>query len=57
MMHGMDFLEKAISQLNEEDKNDFSQYLNSQTMLNPANMFICRSRKKWMNYLKYYLIG
>ena len=46
MMHGMDFLEKAISQLNEEDKNDFSQYLNSQTMLNPANMFICRSRKK-----------
>lgn len=46
MMHGMKFLDKAIDLLDNEDKKDFIDYLNTQKSLNPANMFICRSKEK-----------
>lgn len=45
MMHGMEFLDKAINQLNYNDRNDFAEYLNDNKSLNPANMFFCKSNK------------
>ena len=37
--------DKAINLLNNEDKNEFSKFIIKETSFNPANMFICRSKK------------
>ena len=46
MMHGNGLLDKAIDLLNEEDREDFKNYTLKETALCPANMFICKSKKK-----------
>tara|TARA_Y100001970_G_C14252537_1_gene872875 strand:+ start:3961 stop:4797 length:837 start_codon:yes stop_codon:yes gene_type:complete len=46
MMHGNGLLDKAIELLNDEDKEDFKNYTLKETALCPANMFICKSKKK-----------
>ena len=46
MMHGKEFLDEAIKLLDVNDRNDFINYLDTQKMLNPANMFICKSKEK-----------
>ena len=46
MMHGIEFLDKAISQLDNENRDDFIKYLDCEKSLNPANMFICKSKRK-----------
>ena len=46
MYHGFGNLDKAIDLLNNEDKIDFRNFVNTEVSFNPFNMFICKSRKK-----------
>ena len=50
MMHGEGNIEKAINLLNDEDRNDFREFINTNISFNPHNMFICKSK----NILKGY---
>ena len=50
MFHGNGNLEKAISLLDQENKNDFTHFVENQSSFNPQNMFICK--KKFL--VKYY---
>ena len=50
LMHGKGNLDKAINLLDQEDKKDFSDFVNSEVSFNPHNMFICRSKKILKNY-------
>ena len=50
MMHGEGNIEKAINLLNDEDRNDFREFINTNISFNPHNMFICKSK----NILKSY---
>ena len=50
LMHGEGNLDKAISLLNNEDKNDFKDFVNTEVSFNPHNMFICKSNKILSNY-------
>ena len=45
LMHGYNNLEKAIDFLDEDNKNDFRNFVNTQSSFNPHNMFICKSTK------------
>ena len=45
LMHGKGNLDKAINLLDQDDKKDFSDFVNSEVSFNPHNMFICRSKK------------
>ena len=45
MMHGEGNLDKAISLLDLKEKNDFNDFVNSETSFNPHNMFICKKKK------------
>ncbi len=45
MMHGQGNLEKAINVLNKEDREDFSDFVNTNISFNPHNMFICKSQE------------
>ena len=56
-MHGIEFLDKAISQLDNENRDDFIKYLDYEKSLNPANMFICKSKKKVDLFFTTLLIG
>ena len=59
MFHGNGILDKAIELLNDKDKKDFKNYVNSNTSYNQGNMFICKSKLlinsyyetvfKWLN--------
>jgi hypothetical protein len=49
-MHGEGNLEKAISLLDNKDRNDFSYFVNSEVSFNPHNMFICKSNKILKDY-------
>ena len=42
-MHGDGNLDKAISLLENEDKKDFADFVNTKVSFNPHNMFICKS--------------
>lgn len=50
MFHGNGVLEKAISVLNKQDRNDFKHYVNNNNSFNQANMFICKSQNLLMRY-------
>jgi len=50
LMHGKNNLTKAINLLDEENKSDFRNYVNSEVSFNPQNMFICKSKKKLKKY-------
>ena len=45
MFHGSGVLDKAIDLLNDKDREDFRKYVNNNNSFNPANLFICRSKK------------
>ena len=53
MHHGYGNIEKAISHLNERDRDDFFQYLNKSTYFNPHIMFISKPHiiNKWFENL------
>ncbi len=53
MHHGYGNMEKAINLINEEDRNDFYNYLNSSTSYNPHIMFISRPHiaNEWFSVL------
>ena len=50
LMHGYKNMDKAIGLLEEEDRKDFNEFVNSRTYFNPQNMFICKSKKILKNY-------
>ncbi len=50
IMHGAGNLDKAVSLLEENDREDFNNFINSEVSFNPHNMFICRSNKILKNY-------
>ena len=50
MMHGNKNLDKAIDLLNQEDREDFRRFVNSEVSFNPHNMFICKSQNILNNY-------
>ena len=53
MHHGYGNMEKAINLINEEDRNDFYNYLNNSTSYNPHIMFISRPHiaNEWFSVL------
>ena len=50
MMHGNKNLDKAIDLLDQEDRDDFREFVNSEVSFNPHNMFICKSQNILNNY-------
>ena len=50
LMHGVNNLNRAIDLLDEENKDDFRQFVNSEVSFNPQNMFICKSKQKLKSY-------
>ena len=50
MFHGIGSLDKAIDLLNSQDKEDFRKFVNDNNSFNPANLFICKSKKLINNY-------
>ena len=50
MYHGHGNLDRAIELLNKDDRDDFNEFVNTQTQFNPYNMFICNSKKIIFNY-------
>ncbi len=49
-MHGFNNLSNAIDLLDEENRNDFSQFVNKEVSFNPHNMIICKSKFKLKKY-------
>ena len=50
LMHGMNNLSKAISLLDDKNKDDFRKFVNTEVSFNPHNMFICKSKQKLKSY-------
>ena len=50
MWHGSIYLEKAIQLLDNDNRDGFNNFINSETSFNPHNMFICKSKKIIKNY-------
>ena len=50
MMHGEGNLNKAIQVLDRKDKNDFTDFVNSEVSFNPHNMFICKNKEILFSY-------
>ena len=50
LMHGDGNLDKAIKLIDNKDKNDFNDFVNSKVSFNPHNMFLCKSSKILNNY-------
>ena len=50
LMHGYDNLDKAIDLLDDENRKDFKDFVNTKTSFNPQNMFICNSMEILKNY-------
>ena len=44
LMHGENNLKKAIDLLDENNKKNFSDFVNQEVCFNPHNMFICKSK-------------
>jgi hypothetical protein len=49
-MHGNGNLDKAISLLDQIDRKDFNDFVNSEVSFNPHNMFICKSNETLNKY-------
>ena len=52
MFHGNGVLDKAISLLNDGDRNDFKNFVRTNTSYNQGNMFICKSKEIMNSYYK-----
>ena len=50
LMHGYNNLDKAINLLDDENRKDFKDFVNTKTSFNPQNMFICNSKEILKNY-------
>ena len=50
VFHGDGYLDKAISLLKEEERKDFSDFVNNKSSFNRENLFFCRSPKIMNNY-------
>jgi len=50
LMHGENNLNKAIDLLDDENKEDFRNFVNTEISFNPHNMFICKSKEKLKKY-------
>ena len=50
LWHGHGNLERAINLLGNEDKVDFTNFMNKNVSFNPHNMFICKSTKILSKY-------
>lgn len=50
LMHGNGNLDKAISLLDQIDRKDFNDFVNSEVSFNPHNMFICKSNETLKKY-------
>ena len=50
MFHGEGILDKAIMELDNENRADFGYFVNSEVSFNPHNMFICKSSKILKKY-------
>jgi len=50
MFHGNGVLDKAINVLNENDREDFRKFVNTNSSYNQGNMFICKSKKLMLKY-------
>ena len=50
MFHGNGVLDKAIDLLDDENRNDFKKFVNTETSYNQGNMFICKSKSIMKNY-------
>ena len=50
MFHGNGLLDKAINVLNENDREDFRDFVNSNSSYNQGNMFVCKSKQLMVNY-------
>ena len=50
MMHGDGNLDKAIDMLESYEREDFRDFVNSNTSFNPHNMFICKTKKILFHY-------
>ena len=50
MMHGSGNLDRAIKFLPKEEKDDFKEYVNSNTSFSPHNMFICKHKDILFSY-------
>ena len=50
MMHGSNNLDKAIELLDNKEKNDFKNFVNTNVSFNPQNMLICKSKKILISY-------
>ena len=50
MMHGKGNLDKAISLLDESERDDFNTFVENSVSFNPHNMFICKSKKTLEQY-------
>ena len=52
MFHGLGILEKAISALDEKDREDFKEFVYKNNSYNQGNMFICKSTDILENFYK-----
>ena len=50
VFHGQNILDKAIDVLNQEDRNDFKDFVNQERSFNRENLFFCRSKKIMNDY-------
>ncbi len=50
LMHGEGNLDKAISLIESNDRDDFKDFVNTEVSFNPHNMFICKSAKTLNDY-------
>ncbi len=50
MFHGNGVLDKAINVLNENDREDFRKFVNTNKSYNQGNMFICKSKELIIKY-------
>tara|TARA_B100000579_G_scaffold333785_1_gene284281 strand:+ start:1161 stop:1994 length:834 start_codon:yes stop_codon:yes gene_type:complete len=50
MFHGKHYLDKAIENLEESEKNDFFNFVTSEVSFNRGCMFVCKSKKIMENF-------
>ena len=50
LMHGYKNLDKAIELLDNNNRNDFNNFINQKVSFNPHNMFICKSKQILADY-------
>ncbi len=52
VFHGEGFMDRAISLLDESEKNDFQNFVTNQSSFNRENLFFCKSSKIMNSYFK-----